>query len=401
MREFSCFRMRFGGRSVAPALISALLALCVVGCAGQARVPAPVVTAAPAKDNSAGIQTAAMTPVSDLSQARAAAPEVSLREDAPLRYVVKKGDTLWAIAGYFLRAPWQWPALWYENPHIHNPHLIYPGDVLKLVWVNGHPRLTADAGIRRLRPHVRVSELQQATPAIPYAAIRNFLNGPRLVDADEIDGAPYVVEFTGAHLIGAEGDGIFVKDLPDTAAPVWALVHIGKAYRDADTGNLLGYEAIPEGQATLARAGKPATMQITDSDRETQIGDRLLPVTAEDFHAAFVPHAPTGPIDGSIISVFGGVIEVGQHQIVTLDRGSNSGLDAGTVLRIMQAGRTVPDPHGPAGSSVHLPPQPAGLLMVFKVSPHLSYALVMNETRSIHVLDRIAAPSASSGLPRG
>ncbi len=399
MREFSGFRARFGYGTVASTLIAPLLTLCLVGCAGPQARPAPTVAATSAASSS--IQTAPMTPVDDLGRARAVAPGVSLRKDAPLRYVVKKGDTLWAIAGYFLRAPWQWPALWYDNPYIHNPHLIYPGDVLKLVWVNGRPRLTEAAGVERLQPHVRESPLQQAAPAIPYAAIRDFLNGPRLVDADEIDKAPYVVAFTDAHLIGAEGDGIFVKHLPSDAAAVWALVHIGKAYHDADSGALLGYEAIPTGRTVLDTPGKPATMRITDSDRETRIGDRLLPITAEDFHAEFVPHAPKGAIDGSIISVFGGLKAVGQHQIVTLDRGGSGGLDAGTVLRIMQAGRMVPDPHGPAGSSVRLPPQPAGLLMVFKVSPHLSYALVMNETRSVHVLDRVAAPGPASQLPRG
>jgi len=397
MREFSRFRGRFAHGPAVGAALAAVLGALAAGCAQQ--TPPPMAKASEPVPLAA-IRTDALAPVADVHAAQLAAPKLSLRDRAPLHYVVRRGDTLWAIAGYFLRDPWQWPALWYENPQIRNPHLIYPGDRLQLVWINGRPRLTAEA-TDRLHPKVRQTALAAATPAIPYAAIRNFLNGPRLVDADEIEHAPYVVEFTGAHLIGAEGNGIFVKHLPPHAPAIWALAHIGKAYVDPDTGERLGYEAAPVGRATLLSAGAPAKMRITDSDRETQIGDRLLPVTAEDFHADFYPHAPRGDIDGSIISVFGGVQEVGEQQIVTLDRGSADGLDAGAVLRIMQAARNVPDPYGAAGSSVRLPPQPAGLLMVFKASKHLSYALVMDVTRPVHVLDRIAPPASSSSLPRG
>lgn len=390
MRESSCFRVRFGACTV-------FLTVMLAGCAQNPPTPTPP-PAAPA----ASIQTTPLKPVQSIERARAAAPGMSLRHDAPLRYVVKKGDTLWGIAGRFLNKPWQWPVLWYGNFYIHNPHLIYPGEVLKLMWVNGRPRLgSTRTKTEVVHPRVYVTPEQQSVPTIPYAAIRLFLNGPRVVDADQIDSAPYIVTFTRPHLIGSAGDGIFVKNLPQKAKPVWSLVHIGKAYHDADSGELLGYEAIPVGRALLRKAGSVATMRITRTDREAQIGDRLLPIVVKEFHANFFPHAPKGPVDGSIISVFGGLNEIARHQIVTLDRGSRNGLDVGTVLRIYQPGRDVPDPHGGAGSTVHIPAQPAGLVMVFKVSTHISYALVMKETRAVHVLDRVGAPGPSSNLPRG
>ena len=391
MREFNGFRARFGARAGVRLVAVVLLPVLAAGCADRAQKrSAPAIPAA-GEQPAQTLQRQTLRPVEDGRRA-AASSRLSLHADVPLHYVVRKGDTLWAIASYYLRDPWEWPQLWYDNPQIKNPHLIYPGDVLDLVWVNGHPRLTNRGGTRRLEPHVRHLPLNQATPGIPYAAIRDFLEGPRLVDAEEIARAPYVVDFTGAHLIGSAGDGVFVKNLPPDPATVWQIVHIGKQYRDPDTGEVLGEEAIPTGRCTLQRSGSPARLLITRNDRETSIGDRLLPVTADSFHADFFPHPPPHAIDGSIISVFGGVTEVGEHQIVTLDRGSKDGLDAGTVLRIMQAPKRVPDPLGVADSTVLLPAQPAGLLMVFKAAPHLSYALVMNVTKPVRVLDRVAAP---------
>lgn len=385
---------RFGGARVSKVAGLTLAATVVAGCASHAPALAP---SAPSPTTATANPPATLV-IDEPAQATPtalapAAPGVSLRPNAPLRYVVKRGDTLWDIAGYYLRAPWQWPALWYDNPQIKNPHLIYPGDVLKLSWVNGQPRLTRASGTERLEPRVHSLPLEQATPSIPFAAIRDFLNGPRVVDADQIQRAPYVVAFVGGHLIGSAGVGVFVKNLPKSHRVNWEIVHIGKPYHDADSGELLGYEAIPTARAQLRKFGAPALLGITKSDRETQAGDRLLPVAAEEFRPRFVPHAPPRPVDGSIIAVFGGVTEVGQHAIVTLDRGSNAGLDAGTVLRILQAPRDVPDPYGGADATVTLPPQPAGLLMVFQAEPRLSYALVMDETLPVHVRDRVAAPS--------
>ncbi|HEU0198452.1 MAG TPA: LysM peptidoglycan-binding domain-containing protein [Nevskiaceae bacterium] len=345
------------------------------------------------------VVTHPLAPVIDLGRARAAAPRLGLRQGAPLEYIVRRGDTLWGIASYFLKNPWQWPVLWYDNPQIKNPHLIYPGDVLKLVWVNGQPRLTLGnpgAGTERLEPHVRVEALAGATPAIPFSAIRTFLNGPRVVDSEQIDHAPYVLAFAGEHLVGSTGDSVFVKNLPPDAAAHWQIVHIGQAYRDPDNGELLGYEAIPTAHATLRKNGHPARLEITSNQRETLVGDRLLPRAAIDYRSDFVPHAPKHPVDGSIIAVFNGLDQIGQHAIVTLDRGTRAGLDAGAVLQILQASRSVPDPYGSVDSRVVIPPQPAGLMMVFEAGPRLSYALVMRVTQAVHVLDRFAVPGPAS-----
>lgn len=398
MSHFNRFDTGFCGHMMLVGGMSVALAACA---AAPSAPPAPA--SAEPVPRAPVITTAATEPVIDVTRARAVAPQVGLRSDAPLTYVVKRGDTLWGIAAHFLEAPWQWPVLWYDNPQVENPHLIYPGDVLRLVWVNGQPRLTraADAAaenVERLSPRVRETTLADAIPAIPFAAIRDFLKGPRLVDAAQIQVAPYVVGFGGEHLIGAAGHDVFAKHLT-AAVRDWQIMHIGKAYRDPDSGKLLGYEAVPVARATLVKPGQVAQLHLMSSTREVLLGDVLFDVLPSAYHPDFVPHAPGQAVAGSIISVFGGLSQIGQYQIVTLNRGRRAGLDAGSVLQIMQAPREVPDPRA-AGAAVRIPAQPAGLMMVFEVAEHLSYALVMQMTGPAHVLDRFTVPDSAVFLSR-
>ena len=376
------------------AVLVALLAACAAqpqsGSLSSANSSAGETAAA--VDNSAPLAPIGpVTPAESTDAAVAAAGTLSLRADAPLHYVVKRGDTLWSVASYFLRDPWQWPQLWYGNGQVKNPHLIYPGDVLTLIMVDGSPRLAGPDVVEHLSPQVRDLALDQALPAIPIEVIRNFLKGPRLVTDEEIKKAPYVVEYVGEHIDGSANNSIYVKQLPKSPANSWSIVQIGDEYRDPDNGEKLGFEALPAGEGSLRSDGDPAEMLITQSQREVMIGDRLLPIEAQSFDANFYPHAPAVPVDGRIISVFDGVIEIPQYQIVALNRGSKAGIDPGTVLAIFQNGRVVPDPYG--NKPVQLPEQYAGLLMVFKVTPKLSYALVMSATRPAHLFDKVHQPT--------
>ncbi len=377
-----------------PALLAAIaISLAnLAGCAAPAPGPAPPpsVVTAPAP--------AVVEPLANSPAAQASAGTLALREDAPMRYVVKKGDTLWDIAQHFLRDPWQWPELWYGNTQVRNPHRIHPGDVLTLISVDGRTRLVSTGPLERLSPQIREEALDASLPAIPIDAIRNFLRGPRLVTLEETKRAPYIVAFVDERLaVGANND-IYVKNLAQPIAYNYAVIRVGEAYRDPETRKLLGYEAIPAGEAELrtpdAPLGSTAVMRVTKSTREVLIADRLLPIEAESFDANFFPHAPRSPIDGRIISVFDGLSQISQYQIVALNRGSAHGLDPGTVLDILQTGRVVSDPY--TRNAVTLPDQYAGVLMVFKVTPELSYALVMNAIRPLHVLDKVTRPARSS-----
>ncbi|MEK6806129.1 MAG: LysM domain-containing protein [Pseudomonadota bacterium] len=334
-----------------------------------------------------------------------AKPAPVLNPTVPLRYTVKKGDTLWSIASKFLKDPWQWPELWYVNQNVKNPHRIFPGDTLELFFKDGRPVLaqSQDAaalkagktplGTLQLSPKVRDAGSTQEIPAIPIDVIRNFLTGPRLVTLDELEGAPYILDFIEEHIYGSHGQSAYVRGAALGGPIEYDVVRLGAAYRDPDDDALLGYEALPVGQAQLKAEGEtegdPATVLITKSVREASQGDRLLP-SAEVFGAQFFPRAPAAAVGGRIISVYNGLSQIGQYQVVTLNRGTAHGLEPGHVLHVFQTGRVAQD--RVLNAPAVLPDTHAGNLMVFKVTTRLSYALVMSSTRAIHVLDRVEKP---------
>lgn len=321
------------------------------------------------------------------------APVTRVPKNQPLKYIVKPGDTLWDIASYFLRDPWLWPEVWYVNPGVENPHLIYPGDELLLVWKDGRPQVQrAGYGVERLSPRIRSLPLDAAIPTIPIDAIRDFLRGPRLVDAETLKQAPYVLEFVGEHLIGAENMSIYAMNLPDGGATDWQIVRRGETYRDPDDGDVIGIEALPIAETEVVEYGSPAIARVLDSQREILRGDRLLELEAELFDANFYPRAPGAEVNGRIISVYEGVSQIGQYAIVAINRGQQQGLEPGNVLSVYEAGRKVSDPTGGRYQKVQLPDLLAGTLLVFKTYDRFSYGLVMEAFRPIHVLDKVQNP---------
>lgn len=368
------------GRAPAPKFCAGIgLLATLVACASAPPPAAP--PPAPA------IEPAYMPASTALPMAPQAAP-VALRPDAPLTYTVQRGDTLWSISNRYLLDPWQWPEIWIVNGQVANPHLIYPGDVLQLSVVDGRPQL--GLAVERLSPQIRESSIEGAIPTIPLDAIRDFLRGPRLVTPEQLAAAPYLLAFVDDHLIGGEGNLIYARNLPEGQPYRYALVRPGQVYRDPDDQRVLGHEAIPVGIAEVRQFGQPATMSLTATYREALVGDRLLPVDDEAFKADFHPHAPTHAIGGRIVAAFDGISQISQYQIVAINRGAEHGLEAGHVLQILRQGELVRDPH--AKDRVQLPDQPAGLMLVFKTTPRLSYALVMSVTRPAHVLDKAEAP---------
>jgi len=324
----------------------------------------------------------------------AAPATVRLREDAPLHYVVKKGDTLWDIASHFLRQPWQWPEIWYVNDQVRNPHLIFPGDVLTLVWRDGRPMIAASDGlsadVEHLSPRVRERPLDEAIPTISLESIRDFLRTPRLVDAEELRDAPYVLSFVDPHIVEGTGSLVYLQQVPQGGAWHWDTIRLGRKFVDPDSGEMLGWEGTPVGSVDIREFGAPSTAIISDSTRETLPGDRLIKPLDETFNANFYPHVPDQAVGGRILSVYDGVSQIGQYQVVTLNRGTREGIEPGHVLSILQANRTARDPY--THRLVALPPLYAGTLMVFKVEKRVSYALVLSATREIHVLDRVEKP---------
>ncbi len=317
---------------------------------------------------------------------------VPLASGHPDEYVVQVGDTLWDIAGKFLKDPWYWPEIWYVNPDIVNPHLIYPGDVLGLVYIDGQQRITNLRGSAyRMSPQARVTPLAETINTIPYEAVAAFLSSGKIIEKNEADSLPYFLETRGDHLIAAAGNEIYVRGLAGAQpGSRYNVVHIGDPLRDPDDNRLIGYQGILVGDGTLRRGGDPATVVLTDTSQEAIKGDRLIPEIV-DVPLNFFPKAPSSVIDGRILAVVGGVTQIGQHMVVVMNRGSGDGLAVGDVLTVFQAGEEVRDRI--QGGKVRLPDEEAGTVMVFKTYDRVSYGLVMEATEALHVLDFVRNPT--------
>lgn len=319
---------------------------------------------------------------------------VKLNPHHPDSYVVKTGDTLWDISARFLQEPWQWPELWQTNQHIQNPHLIYPGDIIVLKHQNGRYFLTVEGGGSvKLSPRVRSHDAHQAIPAIPLTVIKPFLHESMVLNVDELDKAPYVVAHAGERVVTGLGDKIYVRGLVADTVRNFGLYRAGDAYIDPETKSVLGYAALHVGEARLTKAGDPATLVLTKSKQEILIGDRLFPYDNEQLQLSFMPRAPSNPINGQILSVLGGVTQIGRYNVVVINRGLDDHLLVGDVLAIYQMGPTVRDTVSEKKDEfIKLPDTRAGELMIFRTFPKVSYGIVMRATKPLHVLDKVTDP---------
>ncbi len=318
---------------------------------------------------------------------------IELNEDVPETYIVKKGDTLWGISGMYLQEPWRWPELWDVNPQIDNPHLIFPGDELYLVWIDGQPRLRLKRGDLKLEPSMRVSALDLAIPAIPLDEIEAFLMHHRIVGADELNDSAYVVAGAQQHLISAPGDRVFGRGPFPEGERAYGIYRAGDTYRDPISDELLGYQAKDIGNAKLLSTSEEAIkeLEINRVTEEVRVADRLLPLPERVLDSTFYPKAPDVEIEnGYMIAVDGGVTQIGTTDIVVINKGEREGLQVGDVLAVYQSGELVLDPV--AQENVRLPDVRAGLAMVFEVSEKASYALVLKSNRPLKVLDRVKNP---------
>ncbi|MGH8377944.1 MAG: LysM peptidoglycan-binding domain-containing protein [Gammaproteobacteria bacterium] len=377
-----------------------LAALCLAGllaaCAHAPHKPAPVAAPPP-------------PPPPPQEQPAPSPPPPVILPQAPRTYVVKKGDTLWGISSMYLQDPWRWPDIWYANPAIKNPHLIYPGDELMLGYINGRPSLTVvrngqvvteateatNLPVEKIEPEIRYTPINAAIPAIPLNSIRQFLTGTRVVSKDELANAGYLMRaLDDAPIVGVGGE-VYARGLKPADGNRYNLYRLGDKYVDPDNGDTLGYQATYIGDGSVERWGDPSKLLLTATAQEAMTGDRFLPVATQQLNQNYMPHPPAQTVKGDIIAVLNGVAEIGQYQVVVLDRGTDAGLDAGTVLGIYSRGKKVSDPHAFDGlsSSVKLPEEREGTLLVFRTYQKVSYGLVMEAKREIHVLDAVKNPA--------
>jgi len=368
--------------------------------------------------------------------AQAPTAPLQIKPDAPDRYIVVPGDTLWGISQRYTDSPWRWPDLWNMNKdQIRNPHLIYPGYVLILDRERGQltiaqpgseatpsaqtsptatprdgeppagepaakPPVAApsrDPSLVKLTPNLRAESLaRQGIPSIPANLIEPFLTRPLVIEPDGLDKAPTIVGTQTDRVILSAGNSAYVRGIGSSKEDIWFVYRRGSALVDPDTNQTLGYEAIYLGTAQVTRPGDPATITLTTAVREVGAGDKLVAASRPQA-INYVPHAPNAKIRGRIMSIYGAgrIGEGGPQAIVTVNRGRADGVEVGHVLALYNRGGLVTDvskPQGGQDAKIQLPDERAGLAFVFRVFDRISYALVMHVTKPISTLDVVQTP---------
>jgi len=324
-----------------------------------------------------------------------------LKPDAPERYVVVPGDTLWSISQKYTDSPWRWPELWNMNKEqIRNPHLIYPGYVILLDRARGQLTIGApgDPGTVKLSPRVRAESLaKREIPSIPASVIEPFLSRPLVVEPDGLDKAPTIIATQTDRVILATGNFAYVRGIGEAKDDTWYVYRRGGPLVDPDTNQTLAYEAIYLGTAQVTRGGDPATVVLTSAVREVEAGDRLV-AAGRPQPINYAPRAPGTQISGRVMSIYGGLGKVGEAgalSIISINRGRADGLEVGHVLALYARGGAVRDTtkaKDAPDAMIPLPNERAGLAFVFRVFERVSYALIMNVTRPVSPLDVVQTP---------
>lgn len=364
---------------------------------------------------------------------------VQLKTDHPERYVVQKGDTLWDISKRFLTDPWRWASVWKINDQIKNPHLIYPGDVILLTWVDGKPQLSVqredttlpsgatapeapmtvvpeEPGVRepamaespraieepagttpsgmkivKLRPRAYASSIKDAIPTISPDAIVPFLTEPRLVQRGELERAGYVMAGSDDRVALGNGSQFYARGIKKkSTAEYYQVFRQGVALKEPSNGEILAYEAIYLGDARMIEPGDPARLEIVRVKQEIIPTDRLFEAPEKAALPYYFPRAPDKQVKGRILSVLNGVTEIGPHMVVTINLGARQGMEEGHVLRVMRHIGTQKDPV--TRQQHKIPDEELGLMMVFRVFDKVSYAIIMDASRPIRVLDSLRTP---------
>jgi hypothetical protein len=333
--------------------------------------------------------------------------ELQLQENAPDRYIVVKGDTLWDISAKFFTDPWKWPQIWgYNKDSIKDPHWIYPGDLVYLdrstktlkVEEAGTAELpevgdvtSTDTDVVKLSPRAReVPGTSEAIPTISLKVIGPFLNRPLVMEDNELEGAPKLIGTFEHRELLSSADVAYVSDMPKDRGERWQVYRPSITLIDPDTDEVLGHEVTYLGDAFVEKFDDISTLRISSSVLEIHKGDYFAQ-SATGFSSNYLPHAPSSDISARVIAIYGGVQQAGQNAVITLNKGKRDGLENGHVLALYQKGETIRT-KGWFTPNIELPDVRYGLVFVFRVFNKVSYALVMDTKLPVQVLDRASTP---------
>lgn len=343
------------------------------------------------------------------------ADELQLAENSPTSYVVKKGDTLWDISGVFLKEPWLWPKLWRINPEIENPHLIYPGDELKLVYdAAGQPMLVKGKPKLKWSPKVRTS-LKDLDPVetISLDVISAFIRYDTVFSAQEYSSAPYVISSDDGYKLNVDGLKLYVNgDL--VVGQSYAVYQKEEAILDPETEVVVGYYASLVGSGKALKTGqsaskRPATLYLDGVMQEIRAGDIVKPINDnQSLPGFFTMQAADSGVNGHIVKAISGNREFGKQEVVFIDKGAQHGVKQGDLFSVNRKSPSVVESgDGPvyttdasrwskmasaSDSDYDMPEETVGKMMVYKVFDQLSLAIIIHSTKPLRLQDTVTAP---------
>lgn len=332
-------------------------------------------------------------------------PPPKIQADAPNRYTVKKGDTLWAISGRYLKQPWRWKEIWAANRQIKNPNLIYPGDTLILCVIKGRTLVGIDtgegcAGIEKhlngeVQPkQVEVTSVANSIPAIPLSAIQQWLDKTIIVNPEDFKTTPYILASKNGNIITAAGNKVYAKGLPLIVGQRYGVYREGKPYVDPLTKAVIGLEVtqVATGVVTSVANNGVSSLELLDSyDKEVREGDRVFVELGNFVAPVFYPQPAQVNRGGQIIRVMDSINSAAQGSVVSINLGEVNGAKAGDVLTVFRKGALVRDVMD-HDTPVRLPSEEAGHVMIFKTFDKISYAYVLDSELPLNIGDQLLPP---------